>query len=38
MRLDEAVADGRTEQARVDSFRRLLASREKAEDDQPSQH
>ncbi|WP_308249531.1 ribosome small subunit-dependent GTPase A [Nocardioides jiangsuensis] len=36
--LDEAVADGRTEQARVDSFRRLLASREKAEDDQPSQH
>ncbi len=26
--LDEAVADGRTEAARVDSFRRLLASRE----------
>jgi ribosome biogenesis GTPase len=30
--LDEAVAEGRTEQARVDSFRRLLASRESAED------
>ncbi len=26
--LDEAVADGRTEAERVDSFRRLLASRE----------
>ena len=36
--LDEAVADGRTEQARVDSFRRLLASREKAAEDQPAQH
>jgi ribosome biogenesis GTPase / thiamine phosphate phosphatase len=31
--LDDAVADGRTEQARVESFRRLLASRERAEDD-----
>ncbi|HET6626038.1 MAG TPA: ribosome small subunit-dependent GTPase A [Nocardioidaceae bacterium] len=31
--LDEAVADGRTEEARVESFRRLLASRERAEDD-----
>ena len=31
--LDDAVADGRTEQARVDSFRRLLASRERAEGD-----
>jgi ribosome biogenesis GTPase / thiamine phosphate phosphatase len=31
--LDEAVADGRTDQARVDSFRRLLASRERDEDD-----
>lgn len=31
--LDEAIADGRTEQARVESFRRLLASRERAEDD-----
>ena len=30
--LDEAVADGRTEAARVDSFRRLLASREHPED------
>ena len=30
--LDEAVADGRTEAARVDSFRRLLASREAAVD------
>jgi ribosome biogenesis GTPase len=30
--LDEAVADGRTEAARVDSFRRLLASRESADD------
>src|SRR6478609_11018343 len=28
--LDEAVAEGRTEAARVDSFRRLLASREAA--------
>jgi ribosome biogenesis GTPase len=31
--LDDAVADGRTERARVDSFRRLLASRERAEGD-----
>lgn len=31
--LDEAVANGSTEQARVDSFRRLLASRERAEGD-----
>jgi ribosome biogenesis GTPase len=31
--LDDAVADGRTEQARVESFRRLLASRERAEED-----
>ena len=30
--LDEAVADGRTEAARVDSFRRLLSSRESADD------
>ena len=30
--LDEAVAEGRTEAARVDSFRRLLASREAALD------
>lgn len=30
--LDEAVEDGRTDRARVDSFRRLLASREGAED------
>jgi ribosome biogenesis GTPase len=30
--LDEAVADGRTEAERVDSFRRLLASREHADD------
>ena len=30
--LDEAVADGRTDAARVDSFRRLLASRESADD------
>jgi ribosome biogenesis GTPase len=30
--LDEAVADGRTEAERVDSFRRLLASRESADD------
>ena len=30
--LDEAVAEGRTEAARVDSFRRLLASREAAVD------
>jgi ribosome biogenesis GTPase / thiamine phosphate phosphatase len=30
--LDEAVAHGETEQARVDSFRRLLASREGADD------
>jgi ribosome biogenesis GTPase len=30
--LDEAVADGRTEAARVDSFRRLLASREQPVD------
>jgi len=30
--LDEAVADGRTEAARVESFRRLLASREAAPD------
>ena len=30
--LDEAVAEGRTEAARVDSFRRLLASREAADD------
>jgi ribosome biogenesis GTPase / thiamine phosphate phosphatase len=30
--LDEAVADGRTDAARVDSFRRLLASREAAVD------
>jgi ribosome biogenesis GTPase len=31
--LDEAIADGRTDRARVDSFRRLLASRERAEGD-----
>jgi ribosome biogenesis GTPase / thiamine phosphate phosphatase len=31
--LDEAVADGRTEAERVQSFRRLLASRERAEGD-----
>jgi ribosome biogenesis GTPase len=31
--LDEAIADGRTEAARVDSFRRLLASREQPESD-----
>lgn len=31
--LDEAIASGRTERARVDSFRRLLASREQAEGD-----
>ena len=31
--LDDAVADGRTEPARVESFRRLLASRERAEDE-----
>jgi ribosome biogenesis GTPase len=31
--LDEAIADGRTEAARVDSFRRLLASREQPEAD-----
>jgi ribosome biogenesis GTPase len=31
--LDEAVADGRTDAERVDSFRRLLASRERAEED-----
>ena len=30
--LDEAVAEGRTDAARVDSFRRLLASREAAVD------
>jgi ribosome biogenesis GTPase len=30
--LDEAVADGRTEAERVDSFRRLLASRDAAEE------
>lgn len=30
--LDDAVGDGRTEQARVESFRRLLASRESADD------
>jgi ribosome biogenesis GTPase len=30
--LDEAVADGRTDAARVDSFRRLLSSRESSED------
>jgi ribosome biogenesis GTPase / thiamine phosphate phosphatase len=30
--LDDAVVRGETEQARVDSFRRLLASRESAED------
>jgi ribosome biogenesis GTPase len=30
--LDDAVADGRTEAARVDSFRRLLASREQPVD------
>ena len=30
--LDEAVADGSTDAARVDSFRRLLASRESADD------
>ena len=30
--LDEAVADGRTEAERVDSFRRLLASREQADE------
>ena len=31
--LDDAVKEGRTDQARVDSFRRLLTSRERAEDD-----
>ena len=31
--LDEAVSEGRTEAARVDSFRRLLASRERAEEE-----
>jgi ribosome biogenesis GTPase len=31
--LDEAVAEGRTDPERVDSFRRLLASRERAEED-----
>ena len=31
--LDEAIAEGRTDRARVDSFRRLLASRERAEGD-----
>jgi ribosome biogenesis GTPase len=31
--LDTAVADGRTEPERVDSFRRLLASRERSEED-----
>jgi ribosome biogenesis GTPase len=31
--LDEAVADGRADLARVESFRRLLASRERAEGD-----
>jgi ribosome biogenesis GTPase len=31
--LDEAIADGRTEAERVESFRRLLASRESAEVD-----
>jgi ribosome biogenesis GTPase / thiamine phosphate phosphatase len=31
--LDDAVADGRVEAARVDSFRRLLESRERAEED-----
>lgn len=30
--LDDAVADGRTEAARVESFRRLLASRESADE------
>ncbi len=32
--LDDAVADGRTDAARVDSFRRLLASREAGDADQ----
>jgi ribosome biogenesis GTPase len=31
--LDDAVADGRVEAARVESFRRLLASRERADED-----
>jgi ribosome biogenesis GTPase len=31
--LDTAIAEGRTESARVESFRRLLASREKSEED-----
>jgi ribosome biogenesis GTPase len=31
--LDEAVAEGRVDVERVNSFRRLLASRERAEDD-----
>jgi ribosome biogenesis GTPase len=31
--LDDAIDDGRTEAERVQSFRRLLASRERAEDD-----
>jgi ribosome biogenesis GTPase / thiamine phosphate phosphatase len=31
--LDEAIAEGRTDAARVDSFRRLLASREQPEPD-----
>ena len=31
--LDTAIADGRTEPARVESFRRLLASRERSEED-----
>ena len=32
--LDDAVRDGRTDAARVESFRRLLASRERAEDEE----
>ena len=31
--LDEALAQGRTDAERVESFRRLLASREKSEED-----
>ncbi|MBA2559852.1 MAG: ribosome small subunit-dependent GTPase A [Propionibacteriales bacterium] len=31
--LDDAIADGRVEAERVDSFRRLLSSRERSEDD-----
>ncbi|NUS52747.1 MAG: ribosome small subunit-dependent GTPase A [Nocardioidaceae bacterium] len=33
--LDEAIAEGRVDAARVESFRRLLASRERAEGEEP---